>query len=128
MSFTEKPLKALVFLNMDVLPSGVTSKCSVPGHTICADALSVRREETSGWSTRITLLGGHSPPPDRPPPEGQDPPGRRSTLSPHKLYLAERWAEGRDNAQRLCDAFTWIVGHAENQDEQARQNLLSSRV
>lgn len=31
-------------------------------------------------------------------------PGRRSTLSPHKPYLAERWAEGCDNAQTLRDA------------------------
>ncbi|MFZ3467547.1 ISL3 family transposase [Streptomyces sp. 4.24] len=31
-------------------------------------------------------------------------PGRRSTLTPHKPYLAERWAEGCDNAQTLRDA------------------------
>ncbi|WP_329375933.1 transposase [Streptomyces sp. NBC_01351] len=31
-------------------------------------------------------------------------PGRRSTLTPHKPYLAERWAEGCDHAQTLRDA------------------------
>ncbi|MFH8698875.1 helix-turn-helix domain-containing protein [Streptomyces chartreusis] len=31
-------------------------------------------------------------------------PGRRSTLSPHKPYLAERWAEGCDSAQTLRDS------------------------
>ncbi|MDX2586436.1 ISL3 family transposase [Streptomyces sp. WI04-05A] len=50
-------------------------------------------------------------------------PGRRSTLSPHKPYLAERWAKGCDNAQTLRDA---IAARGYNGSRKSVRRFLNS--